>query len=1032
MSEIRSLTDVEHVLHRPCMYTGCDVGHFEISEWLHDGHRCVFDKWSCNKVVRKCIDELLSNAVDNATQNKAQSYISIVTSELGITITNDGVQWKSDAISSCGANGLQTAFGKLRTSSHYGNEDYTAGTFGIGCKLANIFSRIFTVELVDHSGEEIGFTWSSNMMNCVKIDSVDESLPAGSIKVTFSPDETKTGFVGDMRKYTSWLRHRCLEISTFCNLELSVDEFTVQQTCPFRLVEMHQPCAQAVSLCDGVYACILTDHMQDISTTLSLVNGHQTSDNGVHVDQVIAEMHKKMPKRTMPMFQRVVRENVFLFVSWVVQNPVFSSQAKSKLVGGTMNGVEIKDTPESALFFDTLSERLEIECMMKTPRALRRKNVKVDKLQDAILAGGKHSSDCTLILTEGDSAKTFAMSGLGIIGHDRYGVFPLRGKALNARDESAVRIMANIEWNGVLSALGLQLGSPATSSMRYGHVMILADADLDGVHIAGLIINFFASQFPHLLLENHNFIQLFRTPIIKVVNGGVTHECFSMHEFKMIDLHPSSSVKYYKGLGSSTRMEAQEYFKRHRELTRACVVRDADDHDALDIMFSKKKADERKRLIREHISNPRHQSGQKQTSAKLFIHEELLFFSAYDLHRSIPSIMDGLKTSQRKIVYVMQDLKSTKVAQLASTVALKTCYMHGEQSLADCIVTLAQDYVGSNNYPLLTGIGQFGSRLQGGKDAASARYIHVKPSEFMKAVFVQSDRDILDFMCEEGSKVEPRHFVPILPLALINGARGIATGFSTFIPCHDLRDVLRAVRQAILNEPIGTINVAYKGFSGNVKNCGDKWTTHGIVTSKGRDTYHVTELPVYTWTDPFLSKITAHAHKVVSRCDDIVVDITFQTDDITPIQKLLTSQLSMRNMILFDENGILQRYDTSQDIVRHFVAVRLTFIRKRLAFQLKGLNKKKEELQNLKRFLEIIDKPQSLHHFMTDQTGFMTAHGLGSNVLKLPLSDLSSKKLKQTIDAVARCDEDIACNQSSTAEQVYLLELDKLEFDICA
>ena len=175
-----------------------------------------------------------------------------------------------------------------------------------------------------------------------------------------------------------------------------------------------------------------------------------------------------------------------------------------------MNGVEIKDTPESALFFDTLSERLEIECMMKTPRALRRKNVKVDKLQDAILAGGKHSSDCTLILTEGDSAKTFAMSGLGIIGHDRYGVFPLRGKALNARDESAVRIMANIEWNGVLSALGLQLGSPATSSMRYGHVMILADADLDGVHIAGLIINFFASQFPHLLLEKHDIVDMMK------------------------------------------------------------------------------------------------------------------------------------------------------------------------------------------------------------------------------------------------------------------------------------------------------------------------------------------------------------------------------------------------------------------------------------------------------------------------------------------------------------------------------------------
>lgn len=141
----------------------------------------------------------------------------------------------------------------------------------------------------------------------------------------------------------------------------------------------------------------------------------------------------------------------------------------------------------------------------------------INKLDDANFAGTAKSRGCTLILTEGDSAKSLAISGLGVVGRDYYGVFPLKGKLLNVREANHAQIMKNEEIQNVSKILGLTYGKKYedVSSLRYGHIMIMADQDHDGSHIKGLVINFLHHFWPSLL-KVEGFVQQFITPIVKV------------------------------------------------------------------------------------------------------------------------------------------------------------------------------------------------------------------------------------------------------------------------------------------------------------------------------------------------------------------------------------------------------------------------------------------------------------------------------------------------------------------------------------
>ena len=285
-------------------------------------------------------------------------------------------------------------------------------------------------------------------------------------------------------------------------------------------------------------------------------------------------------------------------------------------------------------------------------------------------------------------------------------------------------------------------------------------------------------------------------------------------------------MKYYKGLGTSTRDEAKEYFTNPSSVK---FIYDEQSDEAIDMAFNKQRADDRKQWLQGYDKSALPPPG-PQLPYPEFINKDLIHFSNYNLERSIPNVMDGLKTSQRKIMYAAfkRNLTSEiRVAQIAGYVSEHTGYHHGEASLTEAIIGMAQDFVGANNIPWLVPQGQFGTRLQGGKDSASPRYIHTYLQPRIRKLVPSDDFPVLTYRDDDGLPVEPEWYAPVLPMLLINGARGIGTGYSTYVPpCNEtelkqmLTDWLHGTDEA-LDRPIKPY---FKGFKGQID---DDGTMHG-------------------------------------------------------------------------------------------------------------------------------------------------------------------------------------------------------------
>lgn len=227
--------------------------------------------------------------------------------------------------------------------------------------------------------------------------------------------------------------------------------------------------------------------------------------------------------------------------------------------------------------------------------------VGISKLDDAYDAGTENSMSCTLILTEGDSSKTFAVCGLGIIGRDKYGVFPLTGKLLNVRNATDRQIFENVNIRNFVAILGLKFYTNYSTeddlkTLRYGKLMIMVDPDEDGSHIKGLIINFIHTFWPKLL--QLDFVEAFITPIVKARKDGQEFSFFSVQEYEKWKKDTTDShtfeIKYYKGLGSIPSKEATEYF-RNIERHRICLTYDGKgDDEAIRMAFSKNSIKQRK------------------------------------------------------------------------------------------------------------------------------------------------------------------------------------------------------------------------------------------------------------------------------------------------------------------------------------------------------------------------------------------------------------------------------------------------------
>jgi DNA topoisomerase-2 len=591
----------------------------------------------------------------------------------------------------------------------------------------------------------------------------------------------------------------------------------------------------------------------------------------------------------------------------------------------------------------------------------------------------------------------------------------------------------------------------------------MTDQDLDGSHIKGLGINMFESQW-HSLLKL-NLVGFMNTPIIKALKGWKEKLLYNDGEdnsWKETD--PKGwSIKYYKGLGTSTGKEFKEYFQ-HKKF----VMFSYDDSakDVIDMVFNKKRADDRKTWLEHYDRSDCLDTNQSEVSYGEFINKEMKHFSKYDCDRSIPNLMDGLKISQRKILFAAfkkNITKEIKVAQFSGYVSEHSGYHHGEASLNGAIVGMAQDFVGSNNINLLMPNGQFGTRLAGGKDSASERYIFTQVNPLTKTVFNPIDSNILTYLDDDGMPIEPIYYAPIIPMVLVNGSKGIGTGFSTDIMCYNPRDIILYLKGLLAGEssPQTTLEPYYRGFGGKIiKVSSHKYLIKGVYEVLDKNTISIKELPVGTWTDDykgFLEKEIDSSKKMVKEYVDMSTDkkvaftIKFHQgvleklestkidDHINGVEKhmKLMSSHSISNMYLFDADDKLKKYECVEDIVKDYYKTRVKMYRERIDYIVNVLEKELRLLSNKAKYItenlegtidlrrkkkqEIIDMLVTKNYDMLDDdTEF-------KYLVKMPMDSVSEENVEKIMKQKGEKENELKTYQHMKPTELWLSELKSLE-----
>lgn len=1059
-------THREHILDLPDTYIG-SVTTAPDEVFIRDGDNFTSTEIAFNPGFYKLVDELLVNAHDQVVRLRSRQSTNPVKT-IEITCSGTGFQIKNDGEPIDVAEHPehktwipQMIFGELLTSTNYDKNEkkLVGGKNGYGVKLVNIFAKQMVVTIVDQPRSLIYTQTFKNNMTEVGKPIVKASKQKSSVCVEWTPDFARFGMTEIDAGMQHLIERRVWDLAMTLGKEVKVSWNGTAVKCK-NLTEY----AKAFG-CDPVvyetpnerWHVAIADSPTDKQFAMSFVNGIWTSKGGTHVDgvtnQVVAHIVEYLEtKKKVKVKPGMVRDNLAVFVTAMIENPSFTSQTKETLTtkaGAFGSSFKLSD--------DTLKKVVsKLAIVPKLLEAQSAKDAKensktdgkkqsritgIPKLDDAVMAGTKDSAKCTLILTEGDSAKAMALSGLSQEQRKFFGVYPLKGKVLNVKDTSDAKVEHTKEIAELKKIIGLTSGKKYTDvkDLRYGSVMIMTDQDLDGSHIRGLLINLFHELW-HELIAIPGFLTYMATPIVKANKGKENRIFYSQYEYEQWRAGEGSKgwkVKYYKGLGTSTRDEAKDYFSKVN-----AVRFDYDDKadKSIDLAFNKQRADDRKEWLKGYDRTALIPTGNRVPYDD-FIHKDLIHFSYYNLERSIPNVMDGLKTSQRKILYAAFKRNLTqeiRVAQFAGYVSEHTGYHHGEASLNETIVGMAQDFMGSNNIPWLVPQGQFGTRIQGGKDAASPRYIHTYLQPRIRKLVPEEDFAVLKYRDDDGLPVEPEWYAPVLPMLLINGSRGIGTGYSTYIPPCDPAVIKKKLISKIRTErPLRSdppLVPYFEGFKGT-------YTEDGVVGvfKKVGDEYVVTELPPGTWTADYrewLEKELAEGRikDFTDTSTDQQINIRIKGIDEKALVKSLTEKVRTTNMHAFNSEGVITKYETLTDILCEFWTVRINLYETRRAYQIKTLNEKLPYHKNVVRFIrdQIQDEPKVVLKKKTleecnkilGEHEYPHIDGSYDYIMRLPVSAFTSEKVAKHEKDMEDLLAEIARLEATNAEKMWLADLE--------
>lgn len=1113
----------EHIYNIPDTYIG-SVNSTTLDLYLYDAESKKMQSKTITYVpgLLKIFDEVIVNAIDHSVrllleEEKGKENIKHVKnikvfidkSTGHISVYNDGNGIDVVIHETLQVYVPELITGTLLTSTNYDHkeEKIIGGKGGYGLKLTNIFSKEFTVETVDHYRQRIFLqNYRNNMLEKDK-PSIRSTPKLPYTKITFLPDYERFGMQGMTDDVFELFRRRTIDAAACTNKNVTVS-FNDEKL-PVKDFEKYAELFINKAETPLIYECCSDRWEIAVSLSpngtyeqISFVNGINTIRGGTHINYITNAIIKKLAdtieaKKKKVIKAQTLKDNLFVFIKSTIVNPAFDSQSKETLttpVAKFGSKCEISDKFIDKLYKTNIVERAlsltEFQNQKKLTKTDGKKTSRliIPKLDDANLAGTKDSESCTLILTEGDSAKTMAIAGLSVIGRDRYGVFPLRGKVLNVKDAAAQKISDNAEITALKKIIGLEQNKNYNdlSSLRYGKIMILTDQDHDGSHIKGLLFNVFQSLWPSLF-RTEGFLTSMLTPIIKATSSQQVISFYNMSDYERWATSADAKkqawkIKYYKGLGTSKDDEAKEYFKNMKNITYQYTTT-SDEH--IDLAFNKKRADDRKEWLMHYNKDDVLDYNQPKVNYEEFVNRDLIHYSNRDLERSINHICDGLKESTRKILYACLKRKlftnEIKVAQLAGNVSEVTAYHHGEQSLQQAIIGMAQIYVGTNNINLLVPNGQFGSRIFGGNDASSPRYIFTLLSHLTKLIYKEDDSVILNYLEEDGDSIEPEYYIPIIPMILVNGGVGIGTGFSTNIPQFDPSDIIRScisICDTIHNtrkEDIGQIHDIidtmelqeftpwYLGFKGAIEKTNKaSFQSKGVYKWLNEDTLEITELPIGIWTDDYKefleNMITTNSNFLktfenhyTSKNVRFILHFSGNIkeklgDKFEQEFKLASSKnLSINNMHLYSSEGAIRKYENTSSIMKEWSKIRISKYAERKAYQINILEKDYNILSTKIRFIiDVIEgRVTIMNKKLTDinqqlaDLGYPKIQkdsdnteddGSGYNyLLKMPISQLTYDRkiiLEKEVADIANKLNDL---RGTSVEQIWKQELEELQ-----
>ncbi|GMH34212.1 hypothetical protein BSKO_02046 [Bryopsis sp. KO-2023] len=1102
----RKMDHEEHILERPDSYVGSCQPH-ELELWIHDGENMVLKTFTIVPALYKIFDEILVNAADNKVNDPKMDELRVEVDQEAcrISVWNNGNGIPVQIHQEHNIYVPQLIFSELLTSDNYDDteEKVTGGRNGYGAKLTNIYSNKFTIETCDlKNNKKYKQTFTKNMTVKPPPTITENKKKESWTKVTFEPDLSRFGLTRLDDNMVSLIRKRTYDMAgvlggkkmkvSFNGTRLKVKNF--QDYVDMYLGPKGPEKPRVYERVNDRWEVCVAPGDGDKMQQVAFVNAICTSRGGKHVDHVVKQITEKLVEevgkktKTKGLIKPAhVRNHLRVFLNCQINNPAFDSQTKENLTSNVntfgskceINEEFMKKVKKSGIL-EQLEDLVKIrgEQALKKTDGSKRSRLHIAKLEDAHQAGSKNSHHCTLILTEGDSAKAFAMAGLELVGRERYGVFPLRGKLMNVRDATNANVSKNAEIQNIKKILGLQHGKvyEDMKALRYGHVMIMTDQDYDGSHIKGLIINFFHKFYPSLL-KNMGFLQSFVTPVVKATKKTGSKEVISFYTMpeyhawrETVDDPSKFVIKYYKGLGSSTGKEAKENFAALDSNQKLFIHNGAGDDDAIDKAFSRIRTEERKEWLNQYQLGTYLDHNASQFTYSEFVDKELILFSRADVGRSIPSMLDGFKPAQRKILYCCfkRNLKwesdAIKVSQLAGYVSEHSMYHHGEMSLHQAIVNLAQDFCGSNNINLLYPEGQFGTRMKGGKDYASARYICTKLTKIARCIFHPDDDITLKYLEEDGIKIEPEWYIPILPMVLVNGAEGIGTGWSTSIPNYNPRDIVANIKRMLDGSEPERMTPWYKHFKGTlrmVEGSEQEVTVAGIINvdENNENLAEITELPIKKWTAPyaeFLEQlITPPTEKDEPILDDsknfstpasVHFEVQVIPEKMAQIRANesfyktfnLKTRWKLSNFVLFDANGKVARYKNAEEILKEFFDVRQKYYNFRKNALLKAAKDLLVKLDNMIRFIlavvndELVvskrkraEIEQELERENYAKIAAADGNPSYSYLLNMPIHSLTFEKVENLQSQVDEQKAKVAWWESVTVKTLWINDLDQ-------